>query len=119
MLLMDEPFSSLDVELRRALSLEVRDILKSRNISAVMVTHDQEEAFAVADKIGVVNQGHIQQWDTPFNLYHEPTTRFVANFIGQGVFLSGYAQDSSSVMTATITLFMKNVASGWSANARK
>jgi iron(III) transport system ATP-binding protein len=96
---MDEPFSSLDVELRRALSLEVRDILKSRNISAVMVTHDQEEAFAVADKIGVVNQGHIQQWDTPFNLYHEPTTRFVANFIGQGVFLSGYAQDSSSVMT--------------------
>ncbi|WP_111643172.1 ABC transporter ATP-binding protein [Marinimicrobium alkaliphilum] len=99
LLLLDEPFSSLDVELRRGLSLEVRDILKSRNISAVMVTHDQEEAFAVADRIGVVNEGLIQQWDTPYNLYHEPATRFVANFIGQGVFLAGYAQGENGVLT--------------------
>ncbi len=97
LLLMDEPFSSLDVELRRALALEVRQILKARGISAIMVTHDQEEAFAVADKIGVVHQGNIQQWDSPFNLYHEPATRFVANFIGQGVFLPATALDANSV----------------------
>ncbi len=99
LLLLDEPFSSLDVELRRSLALEVREILKSRNISAIMVTHDQEEAFAIADRIGVINQGHVQQWDTPFNLYHEPATRFVADFIGQGVFLAGFAQAQNCVTT--------------------
>ncbi|MDQ2078288.1 ABC transporter ATP-binding protein [Marinimicrobium sp. ABcell2] len=99
LLLMDEPFSSLDVELRRSLALEVRRILKARGMTAILVTHDQEEAFAVADRIGVVNEGHIQQWDTPFNLYHEPATRFVANFIGQGVFLTGYIKGRSSVLT--------------------
>lgn len=99
LLLMDEPFSSLDVDLRRGLALEVREILKSRGIGSLMVTHDQEEAFAIADKIGVINQGHIQQWDTPFNLYHEPATRFVANFIGQGVFLPGVALSENRVDT--------------------
>jgi len=99
LLLLDEPFSSLDVDLRRNLALEVREILKSRNISAIIVTHDQEEAFAIADRIGVINFGHIQQWDTPFNLYHEPATRFVADFIGQGVFLPGQAISQNSVAT--------------------
>lgn len=99
LLLLDEPFSSLDVELRRSLALEIRDILKACNTTAIMVTHDQQEAFAMADKIGVVNNGCIQQWDTPFNLYHEPATRFVANFIGQGVFLSGFAVNEKTVST--------------------
>ncbi len=99
LLLMDEPFSSLDVELRRALALEVRAILKERGITAIMVTHDQSEAFAMADRIGVLYQGQLQQWDTPFNLYHEPATRFVANFIGQGVFLAGYLVDRHTVRT--------------------
>jgi len=99
MLLMDEPFSSLDVDLRRNLAIEVRDILKSRNITAIMVTHDQEEAFAFADKIGVVNQGRIEQWAPPFDLYHEPSTRFVANFIGQGAFIPGHILDGSTVAT--------------------
>lgn len=99
MLLMDEPFSSLDVDLRRNLAVEVREILKSRNITAVMVTHDQEEAFAFADKIGVVHQGHIEQWAPPFDLYHEPSTRFVANFIGQGAFIPGHILDGSTVAT--------------------
>ena len=99
LLLMDEPFSSLDVDLRRSLAIEVREILKARGISAIMVTHDQEEAFAFADKIGVVNQGKVQQWATPFDLYHEPATRFVADFIGQGVFLPGHAVDSNTVAT--------------------
>ena len=99
LLLMDEPFSSLDVDLRRNLAIEVRDILKSRNITAIMVTHDQEEAFAFADKIGVLNQGRIEQWATPFDLYHEPASRFVANFVGQGVFIPGHALDTSAVAT--------------------
>lgn len=89
LVLMDEPFSNLDIELRERLGLEVRDILKSQNITAILVTHDQQEAFALGDAVGIMNQGHILQWDTPFNLYHEPVDRFVADFIGQGVFLPG------------------------------
>lgn len=89
LLLLDEPFSNLDGELRRRLSHEVRDILKARGTSAILVTHDQEEAFAVSDQVGVFNRGHLEQWDTPFNLYHEPATPFVASFIGQGYFIPG------------------------------
>jgi iron(III) transport system ATP-binding protein len=89
LLLLDEPFSNLDGELRRRLSHEVRDILKARGISAILVTHDQEEAFSVSDHVGVFNQGRLEQWDTPFNLYHEPLTPFVASFIGQGYFIRG------------------------------
>lgn len=89
LILMDEPFSNLDIELRERLGLEVRDILKSQNIAAILVTHDQQEAFALGDVVGIMNQGNILQWDTPFNLYHEPVNRFVADFIGQGVFLPG------------------------------
>lgn len=89
LLLLDEPFSNLDVSLREHLSLEVREILKDQGITAILVTHDQAEAFAIADEIGVMHHGEIQQWDTAFNLYHRPANRFVANFIGQGVFLPG------------------------------
>lgn len=99
LLLMDEPFSSLDVDLRRNLAVEVREILKSKNITAIMVTHDQEEAFAFADKIGVLNAGKAEQWASPFDLYHEPATRFVANFIGQGAFLPGHVLDTTTVAT--------------------
>ena len=89
LLLMDEPFSSLDVELRERLSIEVRDILKLEGITALLVTHDQHEAFAMADQIGVMEDGVIQQWDTPYNLYHRPKSRFVADFVGEGVLLPG------------------------------
>ncbi len=89
LLLLDEPFSNLDITLRERLSLEIRDILKNQHITAILVTHDQDEAFSVADVIGVMHQGEIMQWDTAYNLYHRPANRFVANFIGQGVFLPG------------------------------
>ncbi|WP_434458343.1 ABC transporter ATP-binding protein [Stutzerimonas urumqiensis] len=89
LLLLDEPFSNLDGELRRRLSHEVRDILKARGTSAILVTHDQEEAFAVSDHVGVFKDGRLEQWDTPYNLYHEPLTPFVASFIGQGYFIRG------------------------------
>ena len=87
LLLLDEPFSNLDVDLRERLSLELREILKASGATAVLVTHDQQEAFAIADEIGVLHEGRIQQWDSAYNLYHRPVNRFVADFVGQGVFL--------------------------------
>jgi len=91
LLLLDEPFSNLDTELRSRLSLDIRDILKKLGISAILVTHDQKEAFAMCDHIGVIDQGSIQQWGKPYELYHEPANRFVACFIGQGSFIKGYS----------------------------
>jgi len=99
LLLMDEPFSSMDVELREDLAREVRGILKSENITAILVTHDQHEAFAMADSIGVMQHGRLQQWDSGYNLYHRPATPFVANFIGQGVLLDGEVIDNQHVHT--------------------
>jgi iron(III) transport system ATP-binding protein len=87
LLLMDEPFSSLDVELRQRLGHEVRQILKASGTTAILVTHDQQEAFAIADRVGVMHLGNLEQWDRPYELYHRPATRYVADFIGQGVFL--------------------------------
>jgi iron(III) transport system ATP-binding protein len=87
LLLLDEPFSNLDVDLRERLSAEVREIIKASGATAVLVTHDQQEAFAMADEIGVLHEGRIQQWDSAYNLYHRPANRFVADFVGQGVFL--------------------------------
>nr|WP_017675078.1 ABC transporter ATP-binding protein [Pseudomonas chengduensis] len=99
LLLLDEPFSNLDGELRRRLSHEVREILKARGTSAILVTHDQEEAFAVSDHVGVFKDGRLEQWDTPFNLYHEPLTPFVASFIGQGYFIRGQLLGPETVQT--------------------
>jgi iron(III) transport system ATP-binding protein len=89
LLLLDEPFSNLDVDLRERLAIEVRDILKELGTTAILVTHDQHEAFALADHIGVMQDGAIVQWDNAYNLYHRPRNRFVADFIGQGVFTPG------------------------------
>lgn len=91
LILLDEPFSNLDADLRRRLSLDVRDILKTLGISAILVTHDQQEAFAMCDQVAVLQSGEIQQWDVPYNLYHEPANRFVASFVGQGGFVPGKA----------------------------
>ena len=97
LLLLDEPFSNLDVDLRERLALEVRDILKAEGTTAILVTHDQHEAFALADQIGVMFEGSIQQWDTPYNLYHRPVNRFVADFVGQGVFLPGKVAGANQI----------------------
>ena len=90
LLLLDEPFSNLDVELRERLGQEVRAILKRENVAAVLVTHDQREAFAIADTVGVMRDGRIEQWDTPYALYHRPASRYVADFIGEGAFVPGH-----------------------------
>lgn len=89
LLLLDEPFSSLDNLLRESLSQDVKDILKAEKVTALMVTHDQHEAFTIADHIGLMHNGKIEQWGSPYQLYHEPLTPYVARFIGQGSFLEG------------------------------
>jgi iron(III) transport system ATP-binding protein len=86
LLLLDEPFSNLDVDLRERLAHEVRSILKTAGATALFVTHDQLEAFAIGDMIGVMHEGTLHQWDDAYTLYHRPATRFVAEFIGHGVF---------------------------------
>ncbi len=105
LVLLDEPFSNLDVILRERLSLEVRDILRREGATAIMVTHDQNEAFAIADEIGVMHDGQIQQWDTPYNLYHRPANRFVADFIGQGVLVTGNVGEHNAICIELGTLY--------------
>jgi iron(III) transport system ATP-binding protein len=84
LLLLDEPFSNLDVDTRERLAVELRGILKAAGITALLVTHDQAEAFVVADAIGVMDRGRILQWADAATLYARPVDRFVAGFIGRG-----------------------------------
>lgn len=81
LLLLDEPFSNLDVDTREHLAFEVRDILRATAHTAILVTHNQAEAFAIADRIGVMSAGTIRQWDSPFNLQHHPGDDFVRDFL--------------------------------------
>lgn len=86
-LLLDEPLSNLDVQVRSRLRQDIRDILKSTGTSAIFVTHDQEEAMEISDRIAVMRAGRIEQIDTPEGLYDSPATRFVADFVTQANFL--------------------------------
>ena len=87
LLLLDEPFSSLDASLRESIAREVRAILKRAQATALMVTHDQHEAFAMADHIGVMASGRLMQWGSAMQVYCTPATREVAQFVGEGVLL--------------------------------
>ncbi|MFW6074675.1 MAG: ABC transporter ATP-binding protein [Chloroflexota bacterium] len=89
-LLLDEPFSNLDTELRLRMRIEVRDLLKKLGTTAILVTHDQQEAMTVADRMAVMLAGSIQQIDAPEVVYHYPATRAVANFVGQGTFVPAW-----------------------------
>jgi len=90
-LLLDEPFSSLDALLRVRLREELRTIQRRVNITAIFVTHDQEEALTLADRIAVMNKGNLEQLDKPSNLYAQPKTLFVADFIGAMNLIAGQA----------------------------
>lgn len=85
--LLDEPFSNLDVQVRLRLRQDVRDILKNVGASGIFVTHDQEEALAIADKVAVMQDGHLVQLDTPERIYQSPASRFIAEFVTQANFL--------------------------------
>ena len=111
LLLLDEPFSNLDVDLRERLAHEVRAILKAAGATALFVTHDQLEAFAIGDAIGVMHEGHLHQWDDAYTLYHRPATRFVADFIGHGVFTPAtFRQSGSQVVVDTALGQLSDVA---------
>ena len=100
LLLMDEAFSGLDAELRLAIVREVRGILGHEDMSAILVTHDQDEAFAFADRLGVMDRGRIHQWDEPRAVYRLPATRFVAQFIGEGQLIGAAAIDGTRLRSA-------------------
>ena len=91
--LLDEPFSNLDADMRSEMRREVESILRENSIATVFVTHDREEAFAMADRIGVMKDGHLDQLDTPDVVYHSPATPFVARLAGTCDFLKGQARD--------------------------
>lgn len=98
LMLLDEPFSNLDISMRDKLAREVRDILKETGVTAVLVTHDQNEAFAVADQVGVLFEGSLAQWGAPYEVYHEPISPSVARFVGEGALITG-SQTGHTVIT--------------------
>jgi len=96
---MDEPFSSLDPDMRGRMREEVHDILQRIGITAILVTHDHDDAFAMADQVAVLNAGKLEQIDTPENVYHLPVTPFVADFVGQADFISGEVKPDGLIHT--------------------
>jgi len=88
-LLLDEPFGALDVKIRAQLRRSLKEIQRHLKVTTILVTHDQEEAFEVADRIGVIDRGHLIEVGTPEDLYHRPQTEFVATFVGGGNVLVG------------------------------
>jgi iron(III) transport system ATP-binding protein len=103
LILLDEPLSNLDVQVRLRLRQEVRDILKSTSTSAIFVTHDQEEALAIADRVAVMSKGQIEQIGTAEEIYQHPTSRFVAEFVTQANFIP--AQQEGAVWRTELGIF--------------
>jgi len=91
-LLLDEPLGALDLKLRRAMQIELKHLQQQVGITFIYVTHDQEEALAMSDRIAVMNEGHVLQVGTPKAIYEHPATRFVADFVGETNFLQGMVQ---------------------------
>lgn len=105
LLLLDEPFSNLDATLRQSTRVEVRNILKATGMSALLVTHDQEEALSFADRIAVMRSGKIEQIGTPREIYHQPKTPFVAQFLGRTNIITGQATGNvATTLLGPVTL---------------
>lgn len=96
LLLLDEPFSALDRKLRETMQVDLKALLRDRDMTAIFVTHDQDEAMGVSDRIAVMNAGRIEQFATPSKLYSQPETAFVMDFVGLSTRLSGRVIDSSA-----------------------
>jgi putative spermidine/putrescine transport system ATP-binding protein len=88
-LLLDEPFGALDKKLREDMQLQLKDIQTRLKVTTIMVTHDQEEALTISDRVAVMNAGRIEQFGSPADIYHRPTSRFVAQFIGASNLFEG------------------------------
>ena len=98
-LLLDEPFSALDEELKEKLLADVKILLKEEKITTIVITHNIKEAFQLSDKIAFLNDKKIIQIDSPYNIYHKPMTREIANFCGIGSFINGKIVDANYVLT--------------------
>ncbi|MEP9373731.1 ABC transporter ATP-binding protein [Mesorhizobium sp. KR1-2] len=103
-MLLDEPLSALDAKLRQTLQVELRQILKSVNCSTIIVTHDQEEAMSLGDRLIVMNKGRIEQDGTPSEVYRRPSTEFVADFIGRASWLQGVIAEKHGGDRATVAI---------------
>lgn len=112
LVLLDEPFSNLDAILRDSTRKEVRTILKKGGMSALLVTHDQEEALSFADRIAVMNNGKIEQIGTPEEVYYNPKTRFVAQFLGRTNLFQAQATGRDEITTHLGVLKLNSTASG-------
>lgn len=99
LLMLDEPLGSLDAALREDLIVDLRSIIKQLRLTAIYVTHDQHEAFAIADRIAVMNAGHIEQFATPTDIYQHPKTAFVAHFLGLDNILPVLSQQNGIAVT--------------------
>jgi iron(III) transport system ATP-binding protein len=91
-LLLDEPFSNLDPDMANRMRQDLSNLLRRMHTTTILVTHDHDEAFAMADRIAVLNEGHLEQIDSPEQIYHVPATPFVADFVGQADFIAGVVQ---------------------------
>lgn len=94
-LLMDEPFSNLDIRLKDTLLREIKKIIKTYKMTTLMVTHSMEEAFRIADKVGVLNDGRLIQWASPYEIYHRPADKFTASFSGDTSYLNASVFDNT------------------------
>jgi iron(III) transport system ATP-binding protein len=104
-LLLDEPLSNLDAKLRVATRLEIRHLQQRTGITSVYVTHDQEEAMTLSDRVVIMHSGRIQQIGTPREIYARPVNRFVADFIGQANFLEGRYLGTETAAEAAVEVF--------------
>lgn len=107
-ILLDEPFSSIDDELHAHLALRVRDILKAESVTALLVTHSQEDAFSMADYVGLLHKQELLQWGTPYDVYHKPNSIPVATMLGEGRLIHGTVSSEHTVSTALGELSTRN-----------
>ncbi|TVR15060.1 MAG: ABC transporter ATP-binding protein [Balneolaceae bacterium] len=112
LVLLDEPFSNLDAMLRESTRKEVRSILKKAGMSAVLVTHDQEEALSFADRIAVMNEGRIEQIGLPEEVYYQPKTKFVAQFLGRTNLFEGDVDNCDTIQTKLGCIKLNRSANG-------
>ena len=97
LLLMDEPFSNIDAGMKAGLGREMKALLVELGTTSLIATHDHDDAFTLGDKIGILNQGALVQWDSAYDVYHQPGDRFVANFVGRGVWLPGLVLSDTEI----------------------
>src|SRR3970282_1592195 len=107
LLLLDEPLSALDARVRQSLRFEIKSIQRRLGVTTIMVTHDQEEALTMADRIVVMNHGVIEQVGTPAEIYQQPATVFVADFIGTMNFMPGEVVEKNRVRLGGVVLRCK------------